>query len=351
MRKILIGFVVVTVIAAAVYFRFHRQKAPLETAYAADREVTVWSSTAQVRAPIATANFGDPLGVVSRFGDQVQVRTSAGVVGWVNDRDLLSADFWQKARALDATTASLPVEARGHTRVLSNLHVDAGRDAQRIRQIGKGVPLDLFERRAESIAVSPSNAAQPQNAAGEGPAGKKEDWWLVRASLPGSSAIAGWILGRFIDLDVPAPLSDYASAAGMRVVAWFELNRVSGDAGQMKPQYLVTGARGGEGQPCDFSSLRVFTWGSARQRYETAFVESNVCGRLPVKLTPATVPGGDASFAFKDFSSVAPEERLYKMHQTFVRRVREGGAPPLKKLARRSNRSPSPKPPRRKKAG
>ena len=40
MRKILIGFVVVVVIAIAVHFRFHRAKPPRETAYAANREVT-----------------------------------------------------------------------------------------------------------------------------------------------------------------------------------------------------------------------------------------------------------------------------------------------------------------------
>jgi hypothetical protein len=343
MRKILIGFVVVAVIAVAAYFHLHRPKPPVEAAYAANREVTVWSTTAQVRSPVATANFGEPLGIMSRYGDQVQVRTATGIVGWVSEHDLLSAEFWQKAKDLDSTTSALPVEAHGHTRVLSNLHLDPGRDSARIRQVNKGVPIELFERRVEAVpppASSPTSSPASTPATQEAPAAapastpapsaKKEDWWLVRAHLPDQTTMSGWIIGRFIDLDVPAPLPDYASSAGMRIVAWFELNRVSDDAGNAKPQYLVVGDRGAEGQPCDFTLMRVFTWGAQRERYETAFVESDVCGRLPVKLTPATAPGGDASFTFEDLSGGASEQRLYRMHQTIVRRIRQGGAPGAK---------------------
>lgn len=161
MRKILIGFVVVAVIAAAAYFHLHRPKPAVEAAYAANREVTVWSTTAQVRSPVATANFGEPLGIMSRYGDQVQVRTATGIVGWVSEHDLLSAEFWQKAKDLDSTTSALPVEAHGHTRVLSNLHLEPGRDAARIRQVNKGVPIELFERRVELVPPSAASPTSP----------------------------------------------------------------------------------------------------------------------------------------------------------------------------------------------
>jgi hypothetical protein len=335
MRKILIGFGVVAAIAIAVHFRFHRTQPVLEMAYAANREVTLWSTTAQVRSPVANVSFGDPLGVISRSGDQVQVRTAAGLIGWVSERDLLSGEFWQKAKDLDSAAATLPVEAHGHTRVLSNLHLDPGRDSPRIRQLTKDAALELFERRVENAPPPTSKPGAQEASAGDATQLKKEDWWLVRAHLPDQTSMAGWVLGRFIDLDVPAPLPDYASSAGMRIVAWFELNRVSDATGEAKPQYLVVGDRGSEGQACDFTLMRVFTWGSQRERYETAFVESDVCGKLPVKLTPATAPGGDASFSFEDLSSGAPEDRLYKMHQTIVRRVRGGTTTPQVKRKKR----------------
>ena len=74
------------------------------------------------------------------------------------------------------------------------------------------------------------------------------------------------MMGRFIDLDVPEPLPDYANSAGMRIVGWFELNRVADASQKAKPQYLLIGTHGAEGQPCDFSLLRVYTWGQKKER-------------------------------------------------------------------------------------
>lgn len=335
MRKLLIGFMVVLVIGAAVYFRLRRPHGPIEVAYAGNRDVTLWSTTAQVREAVATVNYGDRLDVLQRSQDQAQVRTTTGTVGWVDVTDLLSADVWQRAKELETKAAGSPVEARGHSHAISNLHVDAGRDSPRIRQLAKAIPVDLFERKVVDAPTMPTSG---QNEAPSGASSdtssapvKKEDWWLVRAHLPDQTTVSGWILGRFVDLDVPAPLPDYASAAGMHIVAWFELNRVA-DAAGAKPQYLLVGSRGPEGQPCDFTLMRVFTWSAQRQRYETAYVESDLCGALPVKLTPATSSGGDVTFSFADSSGDEAETRTYRMHQTIVRRVREDGSAPAKRM-------------------
>jgi len=339
MRKLLLGFVVVLVIGVGVYLRFHHFTRPIETAYAGNREVTLWSTTAQVREQVATVRFGERVDVLERFGDQARVRTASGVVGWTSQDDLLSAEFWTKAQDLEAETSKLSPQAHGRTRVLSNLHVGPARDSPRIRQMDRGVPVDLFERQTVEVpSASPATVAD-EGASGPRPDARKEDWWLVRAHLQGASTegltLSGWLLGRFVDLDVPSPLPDYASSAGMRIVAWFELNRVTDAAGGAKPQYLVIGTRGSEGQPCDFRLVRVFTWAKKRQRYETAFVESDLCGKLPMKITAATTPGGNASFALQDWSKGASEMRTYHMYQNVVRRVREGGpAPSRRKHAR-----------------
>ena len=343
MRKLLIGFIVVVVIGVPLYLRFRHAKPSLEAAYAGNKEVTVWSTTAQVRSPLTTVSFGDKVNVVSRFGDQVQVRTANGITGWVAEHELLTAEFWQKAKDLNSETGGKPIEARGRTRVLSNMHLEPGRDAPRIRQVNKNVAVDLYERRAVPVpaagVLKTSDEEGANNSAAAAPDARKEDWWLVRAHLPDQTEMSGWILGRFIDLEVPAPLPDYASAADMRIVAWFELNHVADSNGETKPQYLVLGVKGSEGQACDFTMMRVFTWGKQRERYETAFVDSDVCGKLPLKLTPGAQPDGDASFSFDDLSNGAAEQRLYHMHQTIVRRVRAAGeAAPAKhaKAARKT---------------
>jgi hypothetical protein len=74
--------------------------------------------------------------------------------------------------------------------------------------------------------------------------------------------------------------------------------------------------------------MRVFTWAKQKQRYETAFVESDLCGKLPMKLAAATSPGGNATFAFEDWSKGTSQMRTYRMYQNVVRRIREGGLVP-----------------------
>ena len=135
-------------------------------------------------------------------------------------------------------------------------------------------------------------------------------------------AVAGWVLARFIELDLPDPVKDYASSADLHVVAWFELNRVPDGSGGEAPQYLVAGSRGGEGRPCDFTMLRVYTWGAARKRYETAYVESDLCGRLPIHISgSAKAP----EFQFPDVDQ-GGALRDVRLSQTCVRRVKDDAA-------------------------
>jgi hypothetical protein len=328
MRKVLFGSALLLLVAMAAYFRFHHAKPPMEVAYGGNRQVTVWSTMAQVREPVTTIGFGERVDVLKRFQDEVQVQTAGGVTGWIQERDLLSADLWLKSKDLATRAAAMPIEARGHTRALANLHAEPGRDSPRIRQLNKDVPVDVLERSVVEAASARTPGAAEETS---GPPGKKEDWWLVRAHTTDQTAMAGWVMGRFIDLDVPEPLPDYASSAAMRVVAWFELNGVIDDAGKTRPQYLLLGTHGPEGQPCDFSMLRVYTWGEKRARYETAFVESGVCGKLPVLVTRSPGTGGDVAFVFKNLSGNGAEQRTYRMKQTVVRRVREAGEKPAPK--------------------
>jgi hypothetical protein len=317
MRKIGIGFALFVIVAVAAYLRFHRPKAALEIAYAGNRQVTLWNTTATVREPVTTVPFGERLDVLARYEDEAEVRTDKGSTGWVSGRDLLSSDVWDRAREWTKEAESMPVEARGHTRVLSNLHVEAGRNAPRLRQLSKDIPVDLLER---TTAVVPAKNEPGADTAPGASAGKTEDWWLVVAHTPDQGPLGGWILGRFIDLDVPQPLPDYASAAAMRIVAWFELNRVKDADGSLKPQYLVLGDKGPEGQPCDFREVRVYTWSVKHEQYETAFIDNGACGKLPLVLTHAKPL--DLTFSFRSLNDAPADVRTYRMQETIVRRLK-----------------------------
>ncbi len=335
--RLLIPIAVLVVLTGLLWLRGRHRN--VVEAYIGERNATLWSSVAQVRQALATLHYGEKVEVVERHAEQVNVRTAQGVTGWLEAHVLMDPALWQRSAQLLAQARTLPAQARGHTKVASNLRIEPGRSAARIYQFARGAPVEMVSR-----AVAESSPAGEERDSGEAePKTRREDWFLVRGQASGPSPgvsesglnaaeeagnpgkphetaeRAGWVLARFIQLDLPGPIRDYASSSGMRVVAWFELNRAL-DPSSERPQYLAVGARGGEGQPCDFTMIRVYTWGSKRGRYETAYVESNLCGRLPIRVGKDAA--GDPEFRFAALGE--KDQRRYVMRQTTVRRVREG---------------------------
>ena len=323
----------------------------LGDAYISERSVTLWSSAAQVREQIETLHYGDRVDIMARRNDNVKVRTVAGVIGWVDGRLLLEPALWQRSVKLLTAARDMPVQARGRTKVQTNLRVEPGRSSARLYQFGRGVPVEVVSRSVADWVQATDEHEGPNDQ--QGP--KKEDWYLVRAvatrppgdnsaraaettttTQPGDQTvpIAGWVVARFVELDLPEPIREGMSAANVRAVAWFELNRVPSSSGS-QPQYLAAGTRGGEGQPCDFSSLRVYTWNEKRTRYETAFIENNLCGQFPIRL--AKGPKDEPEFRFLLAGGNQPEQ-VYRLMQTVVRRIREANEPP-----RKPARHPQPK--------
>jgi len=246
--------------------------------------------------------------------------------------------LWQRSIKLLDQTRGMPVQARGRTKVSTNLRVQPGRTEPRLYQFGRNVPVEIVGRAVADWV----QGTDEKDASNEPQETKKEDWFLVRGVAtrpPGEAAaraaensnttqpgdqtapIAGWVVARFVELDLPDPVREGAASANIRPLAWFELNRVSDPAGD-KPQYLVAAARGPEGQVCDFTALRVYTWYIKKSRYETAFIENNLCGQLPVRLGKG--PKGEPEFRFRVIDG-NKEERVYRLNQTVVRRVREAG--------------------------
>jgi len=258
-------------------------------------------------------------------------------MGWVEGRYLMDPSLWQRSIKLLAQVRPMPVQARGRTKVATNLRVEPGRAQPRLYQFGRGVPVEIVGRAVADWAQT----TDEKESSPDTQELKKEDWFLVRGlatrppgettarpadttntTQPGDQTvpIAGWVIARFVELDLPDAIREEASSANIRPLAWFELNRVADSSGD-KPQYLVAAARGQEGQPCDFTTLRVYTWNSRKSRYETAFIENNLCGRMPVLIGKG--PKGEPEFHFQEMAG-GKEQRVYRLMQTVVRRVREG---------------------------
>jgi len=335
-RKLLVAVPLLCLVALAAWF-FRPKHEYLGEAYVSERSTTLWSSVAQVREPIDTLHYGDRVDVMSRRNDSVKVRTLSGEVGWIDARLLLEPALWQRSVKLLNAAKTMPMQARGRTKVQTNLRVEPGRTQPRLYQFGRGVPVEVVGR-----AVSDWVQISDEKENSEAQESKKEDWFLVRGlatrppgeasarssennttTQPGDQTIpiAGWVVARFVELDLPDAVREGMASANVRPIAWFELNRVATPSG-VQPQYLVAGTRNAEGQPCDFTVLRVYTWNQKRTRYETAFIENNLCGQMPIRLDKG--PKDEPEFRFHQMSG-AKEERVYRLTQTVVRRVREPG--------------------------
>jgi SH3-like domain-containing protein len=334
-RKLLIAVPLLALVALVAWMLRPKRETQGE-AFVSEKSAPLLSSIAQVREQIATLHYGERVDVVGKRNDFVKVRTNAGTVGWVESRQLMEPALWQRSIKLLDQTRGMPVQARGRTKVSTNLRVQPGRTEPRLYKFGRNVPVEIVGRDvADWVQVT-----DEKDSSNEAQETKKEDWFLVRgvATRPAGEAstrtaestnttqpgdqtapIAGWVVARFVELDLPDPVREGAASANIRPVAWFELNRVSDPSGD-KPQYLLAAARGPEGQVCDFTALRVYTWYVKKSRYETAFVENNLCGQLPVRVGKG--PKGEPEFRFRVMDG-KKEERVYRLMQTVVRRIRD----------------------------
>lgn len=315
-RVFLISLIAGLVAAVAIReYRMHR-KLPLEEAYIGGQGATVWDSTAQIRSPIASLTYGQAVQIYQRDADYTLVGTSNGVRGWVSSVSLMDADLWRRVAILDATTKSMPVQAAGRTRARANIHTRPGRMSPVILQAPGESPLVVLQHAAGSGEFRASGA-------GSAPSHNNEDWWLIRADVKDVGTVSGWVLGRLVALDLPEPLPEYQSSEAYTVVAWFEINRADDPlTGGYRPEYLVAGTRDPVDQgACDFTLVRIYTWSAKRHRYETAFMDSRLCGKLPLDVTPAKTPGRDAYFRFQNVASNGVESRMYDMKLTTVRRM------------------------------
>jgi SH3-like domain-containing protein len=314
----------------------------LEIAYVSGIQANLRDHVAAVYEKTGVVKNGERVEVLDHDRRFVKVRTATGVMGWMEQRYLVSQEVYDRIQKLTADNQNDPVQAQGATRNDTNLHVDPGRDTEHLYQISSGEKLSLLKRGTaeKSGAVAPPSRSaklgnNPQNPKNDKkqPMPVIEDWWLVRDS----HNRVGWVLGRMIDLDIPLDVAQYAE--GQRIVAFFVLNQVQ-DGDKRVAQYLTVVTEPKDGLPFDFNQIRVFTWNVKRHRYETAYRE-RMEGVLPVTVAQESFDKEGLLPAFiirvqDDNGNVT--ERKYKLNTPIVRRVYRPGEEPVHAIPKRAAR-------------
>jgi hypothetical protein len=286
---------------------------------------------AAVYEKVGVVKNGERVQVLDHDRRFVRVRTTAGVEGWIEQRNLITQQVFDQLQVLAKQAAAYPPQAMGITRNDTNLHVEPGRNTDHLYQLKEASKVAMLKRgTAEKNLPDAATKTPAKDSNKPAPGPVLEDWWLVRDA----DNHYGWILGRMVDVDVPLEIAQYAE--GQRIVAFFPLNEVV-DGDKKVPQYLVLFSEPKDGLPSDFDQARVFTWNTRKHRYETAYRERNLAGVLPVTVSQENFDKEGMLPVFilrvKDDEGKV-SERKYKLNTPIVRRVLAPGEEPPKAAAR-----------------
>ena len=292
-----------------------------EVAYVNAPQVVLRDRLAPIFEKRGTVKLGDKVYVLDHQKRFTFIRTERGEEGWIADRYLVDANVYSQFDKLAKENVNAPIQARGTTRSLVNLHVSPGRDTDHLFQLTEGEKVDILKRStAEKPAALQPKPANVKKTAGSDtePAGPAlEDWSLVR----GANHRVGWVLARMVDIDVPIDIAQYAE--GQRIVSSFVLNTVQDEDKQVS-QYLLMLTDTKDGLPWDYNQIRVFSWNLKRHRYETAYRERNLDGFFPVTVGKEDFgkEGVLPTFTLRVKDSQGKlQERKYRMIGPIVRRV------------------------------
>jgi hypothetical protein len=310
------------IIAYHYYASWRKRGSPTEVAYVLPNSLEVVDTPAEIRLAVASVKAGDQVQVLLRVRNWAKVELADGRTGWVECKDLVDSQTYEASEKLLKHLESLPVQAVGHAPQSINLRFEASRDSASLAQLPNNQKLEVFGRK---IVERPLQLEQPSSPP------VKEAWYLVRADKR-----AGWVLGRFVSLDIPDPLDAYAQ--GYNMVAWLVLNRVT-DGDRQVPQYLAADRTGS--QEVDFTHIRVFTWWVKNHRYVTAYVESGLQGYFPIRVVQTDdIPYFRLNLVDKDSNRI---QKVYGLFGTITRPLGfvegwESNAMPTRPLPRRGRR-------------
>ena len=239
--------------------------------YVLPQALDVMDTTAQIRSVVGHLRAGNRVYVIAQTAHWSKLSLPGGLTGWVESKYLLDGATYDRGVKLLGDLQHSPPQSVGHADNLTNLHLEPSRDSIVLAEVNQNQPLEIYTRRLVDRPVETTSTA----AKGPRP---HDAWYLVR-----DNNRAGWVLGRFIDLDVPAGISLYAQ--GINMVGWQVLKTVR-DGSSDVPEYLVADRMGNE--TADFNHIRVFTWWVKNHKYVTAYVQSDLNGYFPIEVRDAT---------------------------------------------------------------
>lgn len=297
-------------------------------------EAYVGPASLQLRAELVaraestgTVKHGERVDIVGRRRRFVKVRTANDVEGWVDSLQLLDPQDMQTLQTLAQRAGELPGQGLATTFEVLNAHTAPNRHSPSFFQITPESRVEVItHQKAPRVDFEPpafladmANRAKkareerqksrkkkvpliPPPPRGPAPAVPRNwiaisgypdgpppppvkpppppavmDWWSLVKTKDG---LTGWALTRMLYMAIPEDVAQYAERA--RITSYFSLGPARAtDKGPRSNWLWTTLKTSGD---YHFDNLRVFHWNTRRERYETAYIERDVKGWLPVVL-------------------------------------------------------------------
>lgn len=225
---------------------------------------------------LSVLGFDTEVTVLGTHRSFVQVRTEAGLEGWVADALLLDRRLRSELAMLTLEAASLPGQGSARARDTLNVHTEPYRWAPTFYQLIKDERFEVLDR----MLVDRLPAAAADGTGRHAPTGE-DYWYLVR--IPGRDAV-GWLLANMVYPDIRADL--LALAGGQPIVAHFRIGGPGAGPANETPEVRIWLQSGSRGQIHDFDRLRILRWDSRRERWIVIRQTSGLNGYLPVEILP-----------------------------------------------------------------
>jgi hypothetical protein len=313
-------------------------------AYAGPATMKIRSDIPLQSSTVATVRHGERLEIVQRRRRFMRVRTPSGAIGWTDERQLLASGDMADLKALATIAAKMPSQGKASTFGDLNVHTLPARQAPSFIQIKENEKVDVLlhvsapragppsrpilppvpkKQKAAKKPVKPPKYPPPPMPTPPPPPANwlelsktnrddstldppeeveppkpvpQDDWSLVR----NAAGQTGWALTRRLFMAIPDEVAQYAE--GHRIVAYFALGDVQD--GEDKKSNWLWATLSDTSQPFDFDSFRIFIWSLKRHRYETAYIERNLEGYLPILVHEVNYNAkGSASARYPGFSA------------------------------------------------
>ncbi len=255
-------------------------------------EAYVAPATLQIREEIApraqvtgTLKHGVRVEILARHRRFAKVRgPGAGVSGWTDGRQLLSAEGMAAFRNQSTRAHASPPQGTATAADVLNVHITPHRGAPSFYQLAEGERVQLAGRSImPRLHYVPPGEQSGQLVTAET---LRDDWSLVCLT----DKRCGWVVTAMLMIDLPDEVIQLAE--GHRITAFFTLGNTTDLAGKPHPIYLWTTSTAPP-EHFQFDAFRVFVWNAARDRYDSTHIERNLRGYHPV-----VIEGGKIRLAY-----------------------------------------------------